>query len=113
MKWGNRDWIWLILVIIVLATSFYIREPGVNNILSFISSFASISLAGVAIYISVREATKTDNVKDEIHTLVGELNEKVRQIDKKIDKIDLVNAQKNVKTDQIDDLVRMLRKKDV
>lgn len=98
------------IVLLAFITSFYIREPGVNEILSFIASFASISLAGVAIYISVKEATKIDTVKSEIHTLVGELNEKVGQIDQKINRFDIVATQKSLESSQIEEFVDIISK---
>ncbi len=42
----------------------------------------------VAIYISVREATKADNLKDDLSMILGELKEKVGQVDNKLSLID-------------------------
>jgi voltage-gated potassium channel Kch len=112
MNWGNRDWIWLFITALSLSLSFYIKNPGINQILSFISSVVSISLAAVAIYISVREATKTDSMKSEIHSLLGELKEKVGQIDTKLNNIDKTQVQKNLETEDINKLARMLVNKE-
>jgi|GEM_PF-5570877 len=84
------------ILIFSFSISFYITKPSFEEILSYITSFTSIVLSILAIYISVRELTKADTVKGEIHTLVGELNEKVRQIDQKINKIDLAYTQNTV-----------------
>lgn len=112
MKWEHKDWIWLLIVIFCLSTAFFIQKPNLNTILSYISSFVSVALAGVAIYISIREVTKADSVKEDIHKLIGELNEKVGQIDHKLNKIDLTNVQRTVDTDKLNLLTDLIIKKE-
>ncbi|WP_340012408.1 hypothetical protein MHI32_11945 [Paenibacillus sp. FSL H7-0690] len=58
------------------------------QIVSYVSTFVSIALAFVAIYISVREATKGDQVKDQIYVALGEMKSKLNSIDIKVEKID-------------------------
>lgn len=98
------------ILIVALITSFYVTKPGFNDILSYISSFASIAISCIAIYISIKEVTKADTMKNEIHVLVGELNEKVRQIDNKLNRIDMVNVNKEIDNTKLNELADLLKK---
>ena len=89
MKWENRDWFWLLgLMVFVLGTSFMYKSQFMN-LISYASTFVSIALAFIAIYISVREATKTDKIKDETLVSLVELKERIGQIDNKVSSIDV------------------------
>ncbi|SHN73277.1 hypothetical protein SAMN04487896_3178 [Paenibacillus sp. ov031] len=89
MKWSNKDWFWLFAVIIYACGLSFLYKSEVMNIISYVSTFVSIALGGVAIYISVREATKTEKVKDEISFILGEMKEKIGQVDNKVSGLDL------------------------
>jgi hypothetical protein len=96
-SWNTRDWIWLIIFMIYAQLFFFVKYSQFMTLISYVSTFVSTALAGVAIYISVREATKADKVKEEIYVLLGELKEKVGQVDTKLNNFDphIYNNQKD------------------
>lgn len=89
MKWENRDWIWLLILMIFVMGTSHMYKGQFLNLVSYASTFVSIALAFIAIYISVREATKADKIKDETLMTLGEMKEKLGQLDTKVSSIDL------------------------
>jgi len=94
MKWRTADWVWVILFAVFVQGLIYVNmyhgtASGIlMDVISYVSTFVSIALAGVAIYISIREATNGDKVKDEINLALGEMRSKLNTLDSKFDKID-------------------------
>jgi hypothetical protein len=103
LKWETKDWIWLLAFLVFAQIFLFINEELIMNVVSYVSTFVSIALAAVAIYISVREATKTDDVKDQINITLGEMREKLSQVDTKLTNIDPkeFNHWKDIKIDEI------------
>lgn len=89
LDWRHRDWIWVLTCILLLVGSLYINQNEFLSLISYGSTFVSVSLAFVAIYISVREATNADKVKDDISMILGEMKEKLGQLDNKVSNIDI------------------------
>jgi len=87
MKWRTADWIWLTIVLL-FAHGFLWLNNELMQVISYVSTFVSIALAGVAIYISIREATNGDKVKNEINLALGEMRSKLNTLDSKFDKFD-------------------------
>ncbi|MGG0815744.1 hypothetical protein ABE142_24225 [Paenibacillus alvei] len=87
-EWRHRDWCWVMFCIVLTFGASHANNIEVMELISYGSTFVSISLAFVAIYISVREATKADNLKDDLSMILGELKEKVGQVDNKLSLID-------------------------
>jgi hypothetical protein len=110
MKWRTQDWIWVIILSFFAQGMAYVYKDWLMQIVSFGSTFVSISLAAVAIYISVREATKGDNVKDQINVMLGELREKVSQMDIKLNQFDPTDL-KVKKADKIEDFKEEIESK--
>ncbi|WP_426447593.1 hypothetical protein ACP26L_25670 [Paenibacillus sp. S-38] len=102
-RWRTQDWVWLVCFLLYaqIFTVFY--KEMVMTVVSFVSTFVSTALGAVAIYISVREATKGDEVKDQINLILGELREKVNQMDTKLNNFDPreFNKEKDLKIDEI------------
>lgn len=88
-KWRTIDWIWLLVFLIYAQGILFLYNELVLTVVSYVSTFVSIALAGVAIYISIREATKSDRVKDDISMVLGEMKEKIGQLDNKMSNIDI------------------------
>ncbi|MCM3294264.1 hypothetical protein M3661_29705 [Paenibacillus sp. MER 180] len=86
--WEHKDWLWVMVCIALTFGASHANNIQVMNLISYGATFVSISLAFVAIYISVREATKADNLKDDLSMILGELKEKVGQVDNKLSLID-------------------------
>jgi hypothetical protein len=89
MEWRHRDWLWFTAGIVYACGFAYIWKSEVMSAISYVSTFISIALACVAIYISIREATKADNLKKDLNTILGEFKEKLGQVDTKISSLDL------------------------
>lgn len=101
--WRVQDWLWLLAFLIYAQIFTVLYKDWVMSVVSYVSTFVSIALGAVAIYISVREATKGDNVKDQINVMLGELREKVTQMDTKLNSFDPREFNK-VKDNKIDEL---------
>lgn len=91
LKWENKDWFWLLFLIVFVTGTSYMYKKEVMNLISYTSTFVSIALAFIAIYISVREATKTDKIKDETLSTLVEIRERISQVDTKVSSIDFTS----------------------
>ncbi|WP_438351562.1 hypothetical protein ACP8HI_13520 [Paenibacillus sp. FA6] len=89
MKWENKDWFWLLSIMAFVMGTSYMYKNEFMNLISYASTFLSISLAFIAIYISVREVTKADKIKDETLVTLIELKERISQLDTKVSSIDI------------------------
>ncbi|WP_342550482.1 hypothetical protein MKX57_17475 [Lysinibacillus sp. FSL M8-0216] len=96
MKWTHKDWIWLFIFIIFISIYNEIKSLALIEVISYISTFVSIALAAVAIYISVREATKADTIKNEMNIILGEMKEKLGQVDTKINDLNPSTIKNNI-----------------
>ncbi|MFE4569082.1 hypothetical protein [Paenibacillus chitinolyticus] len=106
--WRTQDWFWsMAFLVYALGFGFAYKEMFMNFI-SYVSTFVSFALGAVAIFISVREATKTDAVKDEIYAALGELRERTSQMDNKLSKFDptVFNEKKDLEIDKITSQVK-------
>lgn len=115
LQWRTQDWIWLLVFLLYAQVFSFIYKDLIMSVVSYVSTFVSIALAAVAIYISVREATKGDHVKDEINLILGEMREKLNQMDTKFDKFDLkdLNSEREIKIDQISEEITDKIKKEI
>ncbi|HFK1425226.1 MULTISPECIES: hypothetical protein [Bacillus cereus group] len=90
-KWGNKDWIWLvgilITIIILLIAGFY-NSKAIEMNFSIISSAVSIALALVAIFIALKQDSDNQRVNDRLSHLLNEISANVRNVDAKVDRID-------------------------
>ncbi|WP_212936751.1 hypothetical protein [Bacillus hominis] len=90
-KWGNRDWFWLVgvlvTVIILLVAGFY-NSNTIELNFSIISSAVSIALALVAIFIALKQDSDNQRVNDRLSRLLNEISINVRNVDAKVDRID-------------------------
>lgn len=90
-KWGNREWIWLvgilITLIILLIAGFY-NSKAIELNFSIISSAVSIALALVATFIALKQDSDNQRVNDRLSHLLNEISVNVRNVDAKVDKID-------------------------
>lgn len=87
-NWRTQDWFWLIAFLVYAQGFTVLYRDMVMVVFSYVSTFTGIALAGVAIYISIREATKGDIVKDQINTVLGTMHEKLAQMDTKLNRLD-------------------------
>jgi uncharacterized membrane protein len=85
LKWRTQDWIWLLAVIIYAQGLVFLHNELLMQAISYVSTFVSIALAGIAIYISIKEATNNDDVKTEIYIALNEMRSKIGDINTKID----------------------------
>lgn len=88
LGWGTQDWLWLIAFVLYAQIFTVLYKEMVMDVVSYVSTFVSTALGAVAIYISVREATKVDKTKEYMNVILGELREKLSQMDNKMDKLD-------------------------
>lgn len=97
-NWTNRDWIWLlgvlISVIILLIAGFYNSDKVELNF-SIISSAVSIALALVAISIALSQSKDnqelTSTLKETMavmHEKLNNVGEKVNNVDEKVNQLD-------------------------
>jgi TolA-binding protein len=86
--WRTQDWFWLVAFIVYAQVFAFLYKELVMDVVGYVSTFIGIALAAVAIYISIREATKGDLVKDQINSILGEMREKLAQMDTKLNKLD-------------------------
>ncbi|WP_199614420.1 hypothetical protein [Paenibacillus alkalitolerans] len=88
-NWENKDWYWLLFTLVYTFGFFIFDDDEILSLLSYAATAVSIALALVAIYISLKEALKTDDTKTNIERLLGKLDEKIAQVDGKVNNIDL------------------------
>lgn len=90
-KWGNRDWIWtigiLVIIIILLVADFY-NFPNIEANFSIISSAVSIALALVAIFIALKQDSDNQQVNNQLTYLLREISNEVSNVNAKVDQID-------------------------
>jgi hypothetical protein len=110
MKWENRDWFWLLAIIIYASGFALLNKSEVMNVISYVSTFVSTALGGVAIYISVREATKSEKVKDDISFILGEMKEKIGQVDNKVSGLDIHTISKAI-DEKMNDVLNTFKEK--
>ncbi|NOU95608.1 hypothetical protein GC093_20585 [Paenibacillus sp. LMG 31456] len=108
MKWRTIDWFWLLTFTLFAQGMAFVYKDWLMQIVSYGSTFVSLALGAVAIYISVREATKGDNVKDQINVMLAEVREKVSQMDTKLNNFDPreFNKEKDIKIDEISENIK-------
>ncbi|MED1559307.1 hypothetical protein [Bacillus paramycoides] len=90
-NWGNRDWIWLvgilIMIIILLIAGFY-NSKVIELNFSIISSAVSIALALVAIFFAFKQDSDNQRVTSEMANILTKIESKVNSMDGKIDNLD-------------------------
>lgn len=107
VAWRTQDWIWLVCFLLYAQVFTVLYKDMVMGVVSYVSTFVSIALGAVAIYISVREATKGDKVKDQMNLILGELREKLSQMDTKINRFDPeYSAVRDFKIDEITEKIK-------
>lgn len=95
-EWRHRDWLWVLAFLLFIIGSLYADHSDVMNLISYGSTFVSIALAFVAIHISVREATKSEDTNRDMNIILGELKEKLGQVDNKMNHIDIVSINSKI-----------------
>lgn len=86
--WRTQDWIWLVCFLLYAQVFTVLYKEMVMGVVSYVSTFVSISLGAVAIYISIREVTKRDVINGDMNRMLIILTEKISQMDTKITKLD-------------------------
>jgi hypothetical protein len=88
-KWGNRDWYWLvgilISIIILIVSS---KSAGLEVNFSIISSAASMALALVAIFFSFKQDTENQRTNSRLHETITRMDEKINNVGEKVNKFD-------------------------
>lgn len=91
-RWTNRDWKWLVGILIgfiILILTFRLGDNlEVINLFSFISSSVSIALAGVAIFIALKQDSDNQRITSRITNALTKIETKVDSMDGKIDNLD-------------------------
>lgn len=93
-KWTNRDWLWLLSIligiIILLIASIFANSLKVETNFSIISSAVSIALALVAIFFALKQDSDNkrvnDNVSGILNNIVSEMGVVKHQVNKLSDK---------------------------
>lgn len=85
IKWRTQDWIWLLIVLIYSQGFAFLYNNYLMQVISYVSTFVSIALAGIAIYISIKEATNNDKMKNEIFIALSEMRFKIGDLNTKMD----------------------------
>ncbi|CAM3935157.1 hypothetical protein [Bacillus paramycoides] len=88
-RWSNRDWAWVVGIlsgIIILILTIRLGDnQDVINLFSFISSSVSIALAGVAIFIALKQDSDNKQVNDRLVDLLNNIQIDVKSVDAKLD----------------------------
>ncbi|UBR28718.1 hypothetical protein LCG60_19060 [Bacillus sp. SD-4] len=91
-RWSDRDWIWLvgilIMIIILLIAGFY-NSNAIELNFSIISSAVSIALALVAIFIALKQDSDNQQVNSQVNHLLNDISANIRNVNDKVDKIQL------------------------
>jgi hypothetical protein len=88
-KWGNRDWYWLVSIlisIIILIVSS--KGSGLEVNFSIISSAASMALALVAIFFSFKQDTENQRTTSRLHETITRMDEKLNNVGEKVNQFD-------------------------
>ncbi|MFC4305699.1 hypothetical protein [Cohnella boryungensis] len=83
--WRSQDWIWAFTFLIYAQVFTVLYQDMVMVVVSFVSTFVSITLGAVAIYISLKQATSGDQLKDKINETLTAMSSKLNQMDNKFD----------------------------
>lgn len=110
LEWRTQDWLWLLSLVVFVSIAINTNNKEIMNLISYTSTFVSIALAFIAIYISVREATKTDKIKDETLSTLVEIRERISQVDTKVSSFDIASITKSI-NDGIDRVFNNLTEK--
>ncbi|HDR7645387.1 hypothetical protein [Bacillus mycoides] len=89
--WRNRDWIWLVgilVVLIILLIAGCYNNDAIELNFSIISSAVSIALALVAIFIALKQDSDNQRVTSTITNALIKIESKVDSMDGKIDNLD-------------------------
>ncbi|KQB91892.1 MULTISPECIES: hypothetical protein [Geobacillus] len=96
-KWTNRDWMWLVsilIAIIILVLTYRLSDnQEVTNLFSFISSSVSIALALVAIVITLKQDSDNQRLTRQMHETLARIDEKLNSVGEKVSSIDIGNIQ--------------------
>lgn len=91
MKWSNKDWFWLTLIliaIIICILTFRLSDnQSVNEMFSFVSSAVSIALAIVAIGMATKQEVENKRVQDEVNKILIKIEMKVNSMNDTVQKI--------------------------
>lgn len=99
MQWRTQDWCWLLAFWIYATVFSFIYKDLIMTVISYVSTFVSIALAGVAMFISLKQISQNDNLVGEMHRTLGSMNEKLSQVDTKISKIDAQGINRDIEND--------------
>lgn len=99
MSWRTQDWFWL-LAFWIYATAFsFIYNDLIMTVISYVSTFVSISLAGVAMFISLKQINQNDSLVGEMHRTLGSMNERLNQVDTKVSNFDPSVIKRDIEID--------------
>lgn len=113
-KWGDRDWIWLVGILIVTIIFLIAKVFDYVHIeanFSIISSAVSIALALVAIFIALKQDSDNQRVNNQVSYVLHEISANVKKVDAKLDPKVLKNVSK-VGEETADEYSQEIGKKD-
>ncbi|WP_289142475.1 hypothetical protein [uncultured Brevibacillus sp.] len=99
MEWRKQDWIWLLVFLVYAQAFMYIYQELIMTVISYVSTFVSISLAGVAMFISLKQINQNDSLVGEMHRTLGSMNERLNQVDTKVSNFDPSVIKKDIELD--------------
>lgn len=110
INWTEKDWKWLVGILIAIIIFIFTFRLGdnqdVTDLFSFISSSVSIALAGVAIFLALKQDTDNRRVNEQTSQLLREMNFGIRNVDeglKRIDERDIKSLTKSAVEDITDE----------
>ncbi|MFJ7665587.1 hypothetical protein ACIQXI_00680 [Lysinibacillus sp. NPDC097195] len=116
-NWTNRDWFWLlgvlIGIIVLLIATIFAKNENIEVNFGIISSAVSIALALVAIFFAWKQDSDNQAVTRHTTNLLSSIRAKVDGMDTKIDKLDPHKVTRPEKDQLIKDVVEILQSKDV
>ncbi|MCS1383567.1 hypothetical protein NXZ75_15260 [Lysinibacillus sphaericus] len=116
-NWSNRDWFWLlgvlIGIIVLLIASIFAKSKNIEVNFGIISSAVSIALALVAIFFAWKQDSDNQAVTRHTTNLLSSIRAKVDGMDTKIDKLDPHKVTRPEKDQLIKDVVEIIQSKDV
>lgn len=99
MEWRKQDWVWLLVFLVYAQAFMYIYQELIMTVISYVSTFVSISLAGVAMFISLKQINQNDSLVGEMHRTLGSMNERLNQVDTKVSNFDPSVIKKDIELD--------------
>ena len=116
-EWGTRDWKWLVGILIgtnlLILSAWIMKIPDVGAYLSILGTGVSIALALIAIYISLSQNNNAQILNSKTTEMLIRIEERVGNVNEKVDKLDAKEITKNVVGDYSKDIFNALEKEGI